>query len=82
METTNWIFSDGVQILNQNNVKKTFSNSGTFNIKMYYSSGKGCIDSISKNVVIYNSPIAAIGLLDSSVCGPNNYFNLLNNEAV
>ncbi|MCC7297900.1 MAG: gliding motility-associated C-terminal domain-containing protein [Bacteroidia bacterium] len=79
-ETTNWVFSDGTQITNQKTVKKAFPSSGTFNIKMYYSTGKGCIDSVSKNVVVYNSPVAAIGIIDSSVCGPNNYFNLNNNS--
>lgn len=61
-------------------MSKTYSKDGTFKVKMYFSTGKGCLDSAQKNVVVYKSPIAAFAVTDSNICGNKNYFDIVNNS--
>jgi gliding motility-associated-like protein len=80
-ESIVWKWGDGSETLNIFSPKKTYGSVGTFKVKMYYNTGKGCLDSASKNVIIYSSPTAVIGITDSFYCGDENYFIIANNSA-
>lgn len=79
-ETTLWKWGDGTETVDSISVRKQYSGTGTFKVKMYYSTGKGCIDSATKNVIIYQGPEAAFSITDSAICGSSNYFNTVNNS--
>lgn len=53
-----------------------FSDTGTWTVRLYHTSDKGCIDSISKSVYVAPDPKATIALLDSSKCFDVHFFNL------
>lgn len=75
-----WYWGDGSSVSGVPSFKKTYTTSGTFKVKLVYTTGKGCIDSVQKNVVIYNSPVSQFVISDSSACGTNNYF-IFNNQS-
>ncbi len=75
-----WKWGDGSQTIDTFAYKKRFKTAGTFKVKMYFSTGKGCIDSTTKNVPVYASPIASFIFLDSNNCGSKNSFNIKNNS--
>ena len=79
-ESVTWKWGDATETIDSFVVKKSYGSAGTFKVRMYYSTGKGCIDSASKNVIIYSSPTAIIAITDSFYCGDNNYFILANNS--
>ena len=74
---TTWKWGDGTQT-DSAVARKQYKATGTFKMKMYFSTGKGCLDSAQKNLVVFASPIAKFGISDSSICGSTNYFNLTN----
>ncbi len=75
---TNWNWGDGTSTKDSLKYRKHYTKTGTFRVTLYFSTGKGCLDSIKKNVVVYPSPKAVIQLKDSNICGNKNYFNLDN----
>lgn len=76
---TTWKWGDGTQN-DTAQFRKSFKTAGTFKVKMYFSTGKGCLDSVQKNVIVYNSPIAQFNVSDSNVCGSANYYNINNSS--
>lgn len=74
-----WVWGDGT-FNDTAAMAKTYSKDGTYKVKLYFSTGKGCLDSAQKNVVVYKSPVAAFSVPDSNICGPDNYFNITNNS--
>lgn len=73
-----WKWGDGTQTIDTFNYRKKYPSVGTYKVKMYFSTGKGCLDSTQKNVIIYSSPTAKFSISDSNTCGTNNYFNIAN----
>lgn len=76
---TTWNWGDGTKN-DTSEYRKTYKTAGTFKIKMYFSTGKGCLDSAQKNVVVYSSPIAKFTVSDSNICGTDNYYNINNSS--
>lgn len=77
-ESLTWDWNDGTQTRDSQTFRKTFSRTGTFRVRMFYETGKGCRDTAFKNVVVFSSPDAAWVVTDSNICGTNNFFNLSN----
>ncbi|WP_409770373.1 PKD domain-containing protein [Thermaurantimonas sp.] len=50
----------------------TFTQTGTFPIKLRVISQYGCVDSVVKNVYVIQPPIAKFSLSDDSICGSVN----------
>ncbi|MEA3495402.1 MAG: PKD domain-containing protein, partial [Bacteroidota bacterium] len=53
--TYNWIFGDG-NFSTQTNPTYVYTNSGTFNVKMFAINSDGCSDSSTKNITLYPQP--------------------------
>lgn len=77
-ETLTWDWNDGTQTKDSSQFRKVFTRTGTFRVRLFYQTGKGCHDTATKNVVVFSSPDAAWVVTDSNICGKNNYFNLSN----
>ncbi|MBL7812747.1 MAG: gliding motility-associated C-terminal domain-containing protein [Bacteroidetes bacterium] len=75
-----WAWGDGKKTVDSLKVLKQYGSAGTFKVKMVMSTGKGCTDSTTKNVTVYSSPAARLGITDSNTCGTGNYFNFVNNS--
>lgn len=70
IQTWIWAFGDGnSDSLNQNN-NHLYSAAGTYTTKLITISNFGCIDSLSKVVVINPLPLAAFTANDTANCGP------------
>jgi PKD repeat protein len=68
-----WRFGDGDTSigLNANHIYNNTSNSNqTFESKLIVTSPQGCIDSASRNIIVYAKPIADFSLSDSIGCHP------------
>jgi gliding motility-associated-like protein len=55
-----------------------FNNFGTYPVKLVVSTSNDCKDSITKNVEVYEAPIADFSINDSSQCFNENNFKLTN----
>jgi gliding motility-associated-like protein len=55
-----------------------FNNFGTYPVKLVVATSNNCRDSITKNVEIYEAPIAVFSINDSSQCFNENNFKLTN----
>jgi len=73
-----WKWGDGTQTKDSLKFRKKYTKTGTFKVTLYFSTGKGCLDSAKKNIVVYPSPTAKIAIPDSNICNKTNYFNLAN----
>lgn len=62
-----WDFGDGVGISTQQNPSYQYSTSGSYSVKLTTQSTLGCVDSITKNVIITTLPNVNAGA-DQSVC--------------
>lgn len=74
-KTITWKWGDGSSTIDTFSPRKNFSKTGTFRVSMYFSTGKGCMDSFKRNYTVYQNPIATIAVPDSINCGASNYFN-------
>lgn len=61
-------------VLNLNNI--SFSDTGTWKVRLFNTTDNGCTDSTFKTVYVAPEPKAVISLLDSSKCFDVHYFNL------
>lgn len=73
-----WNWGDGTTTKDTANFRKKYSKAGTYRIKVYFSTGKGCLDSAQRNAIVYTSPIAAFSIVDSAICGNQNFFEISN----
>lgn len=78
--TLTWYWGDGNSTIGNSPITHRYTAAGTFKVKMVYNAGKGCVDSIQKNVIVYNSPKALFAIVDSNACGNANYFKIANNS--
>jgi gliding motility-associated-like protein len=72
----NWSFSDGTN----SNVKeplKTFNTANSFTIKLKVTSGQGCVDSSSQNILIQATPSVNFTINTISNCLNSNRFDFL-----
>ncbi|MCC7297899.1 MAG: gliding motility-associated C-terminal domain-containing protein [Bacteroidia bacterium] len=76
---TTWKWGDNTQN-DTAAFRKVYKTAGTFKVKMYFSTGKGCLDSAQKNLIVYNSPVAKFTITDSNICGSTNYYQLNNSS--
>ena len=75
-----WDFGDG-NFSNQQNPTHTYSQEGTFNVKLYVSNALGQDSVLQTNIVVIDFPPAPIGFNDTSYVNPA-IFNLFSNENV
>ena len=61
----NWDFGDGTYGILPNPLH-TYSNPGIYNVRLQITTNKGCIDSITKQIVVHPNPIAAF--TQTNVC--------------
>lgn len=73
-----WIWGDGTVDSGKANVIKTYSAIGAYKLTYVFSTGKGCEDTIKKNINIYQDPVAGFEITDFSLCLVNNYVELIN----
>lgn len=74
--TNSWKY-EKITVNNQgtlSNIK--FSDTGTWAVRLYHTSDKGCKDSVIKTVYVAPEPKAIISLLDSMKCFDKHYFDL------
>ena len=72
-----WLFDDGTNSTSFN-VNKSFSTSGNHQIKLITTSDKGCKDSLSKNVFVYNQPIPNFTINTIQQCLKSNLYTFQN----
>ncbi|MGB0429127.1 MAG: PKD domain-containing protein, partial [Bacteroidia bacterium] len=58
IKTHSWAFGDGNSSI-KTNPKNLYNNNGSYDVKLILTSVKGCVDSISKSLDIYEKPTAA-----------------------
>tara|TARA_B100001093_G_scaffold455381_1_gene465480 strand:+ start:71409 stop:74969 length:3561 start_codon:yes stop_codon:yes gene_type:complete len=75
-----WDFGDG-NFSNQQNPTHTYSQEGTYNVKLYVSNALGQDSVLQTNIVEIDFPPAPIGFNDTSYVNPA-IFNLFSNENV
>ncbi len=74
-----WNFDDGITSI-LSNPSKAFSNAGTYNVKLIAINSNGCKDSITTIVTVFEKPIAAFALNNSSTCSSSLSFAPTNNS--
>jgi len=73
----NWNFGDNT-FSSDSNTSKTFSTFDTFEVQLLAISSNVCKDSVTKQVLVLESPKAEIGINDSSQCLKGNHFEFFN----
>jgi gliding motility-associated-like protein len=71
-----WDFGDTVKSYDTNGVHSYYW-SDSFNVKLYALSDYGCLDSITKSVIVY-PPHADFEVFDSNSCYQNNLYKFVN----
>ncbi len=75
-----WSFGDG-NFANQQNTAHIYSSFGTYNVQLRLDYGNNCADSITKQVTVYEIPVAAFSVADvcnDSVVTPQNASSISN----
>jgi PKD repeat protein len=72
-----WDFGDGSTADSANPVK-TYANHGTYEVELRVTSGNGCMDSISKSVLVFPKPVMSFAINDSGQCVNTNGFQFTN----
>jgi len=67
LSSWNWDFGDGIGTSTQQNPSYSYSTAGSYTVKLVVGSSSGCIDSISKTVIVDTLPIADAGT-DQTIC--------------
>jgi PKD repeat protein len=76
----NWALGDGSVASGTNAVRK-YNSAGTYTIRLGIASDLGCIDSISKTVTVYPSPLASFTVNDDIQCLNGNNFSFTNTSS-
>jgi len=79
--TQTWSFGDASNstVLNPT---KTYSNAGSFAVKLVAKNNANCNDSITKTVTVYPSANLSFGINNASQCLKNNVFNFTNTSSI
>jgi len=75
-----WDFGDGSPVDNTQNPTHTFANAGTYPVKLTVTTTKGCINIVTKTVVINPRPLA--GFITPEVCLSDTYAQFLDSSKV
>lgn len=73
-----WKWGDGTQTIGTDKPRKKYNTTGTFKLWYIFQTGKGCMDSVSKNLPVLSSPKSLFTITDSNRCDTSNFY-LLNN---
>jgi PKD repeat protein len=76
----NWTLGDGSEASGTSAVRK-YNSAGTYTIRLGVASDLGCIDSISKTVTVYPSPLASFTVNDDIQCLNGNNFSFTNTSS-
>ena len=79
--TQTWDFGD-VSNSTVLNPTKTYTNAGSFAVKLVAKNNANCNDSITKNVTVYPSANLSFGINNASQCLKNNVFNFTNTSSI
>ncbi|MCF8429225.1 MAG: PKD domain-containing protein, partial [Bacteroidia bacterium] len=79
--TQTWSFGDASNstVLNPT---KTYTNAGSFAVKLVAKNNSNCNDSITKTVLVYPSANLSFGINNASQCLKNNAFNFTNTSSI
>jgi gliding motility-associated-like protein len=72
-----WKFGDGSSAAG-NTTSHSYTSPGTYTVKLYVTSGKGCVDSTAKLITILAQPVANFSINTSQHCLTGNSFPLTN----
>ena len=75
-----WYFGDGDTSTSQN-PNHTFATAGTYSVKLRVQSSNGCIDSITKTIIVLDKPLASFIVNNNSQCLTGNNFSFTNFSA-
>jgi len=79
--TYKWEFGDG-STSTATNPQKTYSTTGTYNVKLIVYPGIGCNDTIVKTVTVNPSANASYNANSTAQCFNNNYFSFTNTSTI
>ena len=74
-----WDFGDGKSDTGRT-INHSFSNPGTYLVKLFLSGSNGCLDTGMKTVIVHPSPDPAFTVSDSILCFKNNSFTFTANQ--
>jgi large repetitive protein len=63
-----WAFGDGSPVSTAQNPSYTYLSPGTYNVSLVVTSSSGCIDTVTKPVFVYPTPIPQFVVNDSNGC--------------
>jgi gliding motility-associated-like protein len=75
-----WDFGDGSPFDNTQSPQHTYANAGSYNVKLTVTTTKGCVNMITKTVVINARPLA--GFITPEVCLSDTYAQFLDTSKV
>lgn len=75
INTNTWNFGDGSADVSAVNTNHLYGTEGTYNVSLLVISDKGCRDSISQNVNIFEVPVANFSLVDTCEYEAVNFTN-------
>ncbi|HMU11012.1 MAG TPA: PKD domain-containing protein [Ferruginibacter sp.] len=76
-----WDMGDGT-VLTTTDASHSFTQTGTYTVKLLVSSGNGCVDSIFRTVTVYPNATVAANVNSNAQCFKNNSFIFTNNTTV
>jgi len=76
-----WNFGDNTTSTSASPTK-TYTNAGTYSVKLITTSDKGCSDSLTKSVIVYPNPVSSFTTNADSLCFKNNSFTFTNNTTI
>lgn len=80
-----WNFGDGSPIVNASNgnpIQHTFALDGTYQVKLWVTTNKGCVaDTITKPITITATPVSSF-ILPNGICLPSGFAQFTNNTTI
>lgn len=81
--TNRWVYKNNQVVHKQSTLLGVnYTDTGWKTIKLYDTSDKGCIDSVSTRVYVAPHPRSRIAVTDSSLCFKNHFYNLNNTSTI
>lgn len=70
IQSWTWDFGDGSPVYNNQSVAHPYSAAGSYTVKLIVVSDFGCIDSITKPVIVHPNPVVIFMASDTAGCDP------------
>ena len=70
LHSWSWNFADNSPLNTNRNTSHLYAAAGSYPVKLYVVSNFGCIDSLSKNIVVNPNPVVDFRIDDSAGCAP------------